>query len=286
MLDCWALSFAKSEQHLARWHRDRGRVGTCHKHRGGLYWDHCLRSLHHASISRSDPPMTNNLDIDLWLYGSRARGDADGESDTDVLVIADEGRAGDGWISGYEHASVSHSLQDIALRLAVLDHVKRDGRRLDSKGCAARRFDALLSDLPPYRRARSDLHGFKVAIADCRQSVADGGWPDYELEVAVTVMRHAALLGCYCAGCPDYGREATFSTIGGVLGYPESVVRRFQTSYRKHRRGARHRPDPVACSQEVPAVLDLADRLLADLEEVITGYERAPETTSCDSRGQ
>jgi Nucleotidyltransferase domain len=231
------------------------------------------------------------LDTDLWLYGSRARGDADSDSDTDVLLVSDDPAEGELWGSRLDGASVSQYSWSEAVNMAAygslfLDHVKRDGRRLVSKGRGKERFDELLASLGAYRRAMTDLRSFKAAIADCRQSLGDGGWPDYELEVAVTVMRHAALLVAYCAGRPDYGRESAFVTVGALLGYSESVVGSLQTSYRMYRRSAPTRPDVAACRQTAPAVLDLAERFLTDSEEVITTYAKAPQAPARDPRRQ
>jgi hypothetical protein len=47
---------------------------------------------------------------------------------------------------------------------------------------------------------------FRHAAAEARRSLNDHGWLDLELQVMATVVRHAAILGAYCAGLPDYGR--------------------------------------------------------------------------------
>jgi hypothetical protein len=231
------------------------------------------------------------VDTDIWLYGSRARGDADAESDTDLLVISDNPAAGWEWGVRFGCASISrYSWAEITTMAAYgslfLDHVKRDARRLDTQGYGADRFNNLLATLGPYRRAGVDLIGFEAALADCRKSLANGGWPDYELEVVATVTRHAALLGAYCAGRPDYGRESCFRAVGDVLGYDESVVSRLRNTYRAHRRSTRNRPDLATCHRQAPAVLQLAERFLSDLKEVIFRYEEASEASHCDSRGE
>jgi hypothetical protein len=229
-------------------------------------------------------------DRDLWLYGSRARGDADRESDIDVLLVADDVFAAEVWKSVLGSASIScYSWQEMAHMAGYgslfLDHIKRDGRRLASVGGGARRLDHLLAELPQYGRAAADLRGFKAALADCHESLAAGGWPDYELEVAVTVMRHAAILGAYCVGRPDYGRESGFATVGRALGYPPSVIAALQTAYRMHRRSSRNSFYP-ADVQRAAEVVDLVAGFLADLEEVILQYATPPTAASGSARGR
>jgi predicted nucleotidyltransferase len=223
----------------------------------------------------------NIEDADLWLYGSKARGDSDEASDTDVLVVTDEPTTCDAWIAAMQDVSVSRyswrEVESMARYGSIfLDHVRRDGRRLTSCGRGAKRFDDLLSRLPPYQRAHADLEGFRAALADCRGSLENGGWPDYELEVVATVLRHAAILGAYCAGTPNYGRDSSFKAVGAVLGYPESVIASLQTAYYMYRRANSVRREMATYEHAAPGVLELAETFVADLEEVIRSYATAP----------
>lgn len=171
-------------------------------------------------------------DYEIWLYGSRARGAADEASDTDLLVVGDAGAAaGVQTAYAYPRIAVSHyewgEVQAMwSYGSLFLHHMRTEGVRLHPEAGAASRMSRLLRDLPPFTRATHDLVTFRRAADEAKRSLADGGWPDLELQVMATVVRHAAILGCYCAGEPDYGRETPFATIGQHLAYEGARIGR------------------------------------------------------------
>jgi hypothetical protein len=89
------------------------------------------------------------------------------------------------------------------------------------------------------------------------------------------VARHAAILGCYCSGQPDYGRESPFHRIGLRLGYGVTDRKRLAslaTRFRYLELG-----DEVWLAEAPRGIHWLSDveRLLEDLEAVVREYELA-----------
>lgn len=132
--------------------------------------------------------MSDNLEV--WLYGSRARGNADRASDTDLLVVgAEEGvvaRAIEGMdyprvkVSFYTWAEIKRMR---AYGSLYLHHIAEEGVPLRAKGVGGGQLRRLVDDLPQFSRAREDLEGFTAAYAEGMHSLKSGGWPDFECEV-------------------------------------------------------------------------------------------------------
>jgi len=215
-------------------------------------------------------------DVEIWMYGSRARGDADDLSDTDVLVIADPGTQVESLIAelAFPAISVSRYSWSEMERMwqygsLYIHHLKLEGRRLRAAPRDPERLPKLLATVPPFARARKDLEGFRQAVGEAEQSLRVGGWPDFECEVVATVARHAAILGAYCAGQPTFGRELPFSVAGAALGYGRATINRLvapATAWRKHL-AIRH-DDDDAIAEWIAYVWDFFD----DLEPLIDGY--------------
>lgn len=216
------------------------------------------------------------VDFELWLYGSRARGDADHLSDTDLLVVADHSEAVAHAVRGltFPRINVSfYSWDEVeAMRdygSLYLHHVATEGRRLRASVSYPERLPLLLGAVPSFSRARHDLTGFQRALTEGTQSLRHGGWPDFECGVIATVIRHAAILGAYCAGTPAFGRERPFEAVGIALGYsPRDIAALVgpATAWRKHL------PGPHATPAATDDWLSRAARFLEDLEEVINDY--------------
>jgi hypothetical protein len=153
-----------------------------------------------------------------------------------------------------------------------LHHIAIEGRRLLAAGDAPQRLPDLLANLPRFTRARQDMRGFRYAFQEGCDSLADGGWPDFECEVIATVARHAAILGSYCLGEPAFGRERPFRTVTTALGYTldecESLIAA-ATAWRLHQSGPHSRPGAMH------AWLGLVRQFLDQLEEVIDDYAGA-----------
>jgi hypothetical protein len=223
--------------------------------------------------------MTSALEV--WLYGSHARGIADEQSDTDVLLVTDDATAAppQDLLAPFRRVTVSRYLWHEVFTMhsygsLFLDHIRQEGVRLDGSRNDSR-LQGILDTLPKFTRATHDLNGFKFAASEARRSLANYGWPDLELNVMAAVARHAAILGCYCSGQPDYGRESPFHRIGLHLGYCATHRRRLAslaTRYRYLELG-----DEAWLTEADQGIDWLSDveQLLEDLEPVIRGYEVA-----------
>ncbi|MEV4261648.1 nucleotidyltransferase domain-containing protein [Kribbella sp. NPDC049584] len=150
---------------------------------------------------------------EIWLYGSVARGTADDGSDVDILIVTDETGPVD--VPDGEHVSVrtygwSAVEQMAAYGSLFLLHLKREGRPLTTPEPS--RLRELLVDLPPYQRTADDIEGFRIGLADARESLLDGGSADFELSVIATVVRHCSILACYLLGTPLFDRTTSIRT--------------------------------------------------------------------------
>lgn len=132
------------------------------------------------------------------LYGSRARGDQDGLSDTDHLVIDDEPGADYSW--------------DDILRLRsygslFLWHLALEGVVLDSDEDGADRWTRLSTSLPAYRRVDDDIESFQTVLTDVQHALTARDTDVlFEASVLARTVRHAAILGCHVTGDPNFSR--------------------------------------------------------------------------------
>jgi predicted nucleotidyltransferase len=215
-------------------------------------------------------------DVEIWVYGSRARGDADALSDTDVLVVAEPETDVDGLVADlhYPHISLSrYSWCEMEAMWAYgslyLHHLRLEGQRVRPAPRDPERLASLIAGVPPFGRATEDLEGFRQAVEEAAGSLSSGGWPDLECEVAATVARHAAILGAYCAGHPVFGRELPFDVAGTALGYTADAIERLATpatAWRKHLPSRRDDHDAIV------EWLARVKAFLEDLGPLIDGY--------------
>jgi predicted nucleotidyltransferase len=164
---------------------------------------------------------------EIWLYGSRARGDTDPASDIDVLVAGElEEQALVHVPYPREQLSIVrydwHELEHMAVYGSLfLHHVKLEGRPLVS--APESRLFALLDSLPRYERADRELASFVTVLDDVEHSLYGDHSPAFELSVIATALRHACILGCYAIGRPTFGRESAFRIFLGQAGLKELI---------------------------------------------------------------
>ena len=130
------------------------------------------------------------------LYGSCARGDQDADSDVDILTVGS-------W-QDYSWGDIDRLREYGSLFLL---HLKREGRVVDASPIGAAKWRSTLANLPPYRRARSDVEAFRIVLGDVRTSLAHEDAPiGFEAAVLARTLRHAAILACYLQGVPNFSR--------------------------------------------------------------------------------
>lgn len=170
---------------------------------------------------------------EVWLYGSTARGDTDDRSDVDVLVVGDPrfplttvGLDASVIPSSYTWREIEHMAEYGSL---FLHHIRLEGRPLVET--TSRRLRGLLEALPRYVRANQELDSFERVVADVGASIDRDHSPAFELAVLATAARHAAILGCYLLGEPEFGRHRAFRRLLPQLGYTPACVMWFERLY-------------------------------------------------------
>lgn len=132
------------------------------------------------------------------LYGSRARGEADDLSDTDVLLV-DDSPEGDYRWGEIEHLRSYGSL--------FLWHLILEAKELDADDAGRARWADIATEIPRYRRAIADLDAFEVVLSDVAESLEfDDAEAPFEAAVLARTVRHAAILGCFLKGSPNFSR--------------------------------------------------------------------------------
>jgi hypothetical protein len=164
---------------------------------------------------------------EIWLYGSRARGDTDALSDVDVLVAGAPDRQALERLPYPSHqiSIVQYDWDELELMASYgslfLHHVRLEGRPLETPKSS--RLSTLLNTLPPYERATRELASFDTVLDDVECSLAGDHSPAFELSVIATALRHSCILGCYAIGQPTFGRRTAFAVFLGHVGYPSLV---------------------------------------------------------------
>jgi hypothetical protein len=174
--------------------------------------------------------------VEIWMYGSAARGDADELSDVDLLVVAEPSEEVElpAAVSRQESVSVSrYTWDEIASMVGYgslfLHHVRQEGRPLVEE--EPPRLRELLGHLPAYTRADQELDSFSQVVADVDEAIEHDHSPQFELAVLATAARHAAILGCYLIHDPRFGRAEPFRVLLPRLGYDAVAIDDFERLY-------------------------------------------------------
>lgn len=225
--------------------------------------------------------MIDSPDIAVWLYGSHARGDADAQSDVDVLVVSDRevclkdlGAFTEGAVppsvTQYAWSEIAAMSQYGSL---FLRHVQREGQILFESESVEGELSRMLSSIGAYKFAARDISGFRAVVTDVRESLEGGGSRVYELSVLGTVVRHASILGCALSGSYCFSRYGPVARIVDELRLPEELAAEFPSLY-WYRIMAEGREASIGRgSYEDPLLwCERADSLLDVLEARINGF--------------
>jgi hypothetical protein len=172
----------------------------------------------------------------LVLYGSRARGDDDYLSDIDMLYVGDE-RSAIPINEVDKRVCISHYTWDEFEAMQqygslFLLHLKMHSRPISFSIDGIEAYSRLLNTLPPYQHACRNIHSFRLALSDVREALESKDTSvELELGYMATTLRHAAILGCYLLGKPEFGRYAAVETFCRTTGLPSKIVTEFVHLY-------------------------------------------------------
>lgn len=158
------------------------------------------------------------------LYGSRARGEADSLSDTDILTVGDQLEVADYSWSDIDRLRAYGSL--------FLWHLHLEGRVLDGDEAGRERWERATAGLPPYGRVVDDLDAFETVLEDVARSLVE---PEVDLKfegaVLARTIRHAAILACFLGGKPNFSRYGAVTRATENLGIRTPHSAPFETLY-------------------------------------------------------
>lgn len=174
----------------------------------------------------------------LALYGSRARGDHDGQSDVDVLAVGRTPPMARSTCEGSRTHVSDYTWPEFEAMHGYgslfLWHLKLHSKPLEFNRRGYDRFCSLMSTLPEYSgsRVHSDIESFKLSLSDVEDALVAGDTTyEYELSCVATTVRHSTILGCYLLGAPEFGRYSSVRKFCKATGLPASLASEFVELY-------------------------------------------------------
>ena len=180
-------------------------------------------------------------DIALWLYGSKARGDSDDFSDTDLLVIGKS-------IKDLKYAEKLipkgllkmnlnfHSWKEIQIMAKYgslfLHHLKTEGKCIYKGELAKDKLLYLFSTLKDYKKTKTDLKSFLKVVKETRQSLITNQMLYFDLSVLATVIRHCSILGCWHLKKPCFNRIEPVKYLTKILGLSKINIEEYSKLYK------------------------------------------------------
>jgi hypothetical protein len=222
-------------------------------------------------------------DCAVWLYGSHARNEADQFSDVDILVVTDASSHIDQQFGDPEHASVYSwsQIEGMATYGSLfLLHLRMEGRPIVDSPAGNRRFRRILDCLPRYERVAADIRAFRQATSEARESIASAGNLVFELSILATTLRHVAILGCYCLGTPNFGRDSAFERFFVSIGRPQPDLEAARRLYGEYRNVVKT-TKPVTVGLAL-GYCDLVDSVIQALEERVCAEHETVESVRVD----
>jgi hypothetical protein len=215
------------------------------------------------------------------LFGSRARGDADRLSDTDIAIFVEADGAEElrevkaEFEAGSHNSNTTLSLysRGTAEYMACegslfLWHLKLEGKIINDRH---KWLSNLLQDLPAYGNAQAsrDLKTFSQVLSDCSYALSNQlNTLEFEMATMFAVLRNVAIIYCFKNGTPCFGRTSPITKLAHDTGagFPFSseqilCLERMRLAYVRN-------PEPALPHMSGSAVLDTLQGVLLVLKFV------------------
>ena len=207
---------------------------------------------------------------EVWLFGSFARGQSNGSSDVDVLVVCEVGDlppATLGWLrrefgERLDVAQYSYrGLQALAENGSLFTwHLRNEAIPLCRK---TNRLEAMLAKMKPYTAHAEDLEVLRALFEDAAESLAGQRAIRFDLGIVGTVVRNAAIVMHDLFGSHDFSPLAPMR-LSSVPGAPKMPIDEADYALLQACRRASERGDPVG---RVVPLADLMDSVLEGVRQ-------------------